>query len=41
MVKNLLAITEDSRDTVLLLGREDTLEKEMVTHSHILTMKIP
>ena len=38
MVKNLPAIQET---WVLLLGYEDPLEKEMVTHSSILIWKIP
>ena len=35
MVKNLPANTEDTRDAVGSLGREDSLEKEMATHSSI------
>ena len=38
MVKNLPAIQET---WVILLGYEDPLEKEMVTHSSILVWKIP
>ena len=30
-----------ARDPVLLLGWEDTLEKEMATHSSILAWRIP
>ena len=37
-VKNLPA---SARDPGSILGREDPLEKEMATHSHILTWKIP
>ena len=38
MVKNLLAMWEI---WVRALGREDPLEKEMVTHSNILAWEIP
>ena len=38
MVKNLLAIWETQ---VRFLGREDTLEKEMITHSSSLAWRIP
>ena len=38
MVKNLPAKQETS---VLSLGQEDHLEKEMATHLHILAWKIP
>ena len=38
MVKNLLAMQET---WVQFLGREDTLKKEMATHSSILAWKIP
>ena len=38
MVKNLLAMQEIR---VPSLGQEDPLEKEMATHSSILTWKIP
>ena len=38
MVKNLLAMQET---WVQSLGREDPLEKEMVTHSNILAWRIP
>ena len=41
MVKNLLAKTGDVRDTGSILGQEDPLEKEMTTHSSILTWRIP
>ena len=34
--KNPLADTEDIRDTGLILGQEDPLEKVMATHSSIL-----
>ena len=38
MVKNLPAMQETP---VQFLGREDTLEKEMATHSSILAWRIP
>ena len=38
VVKNLLAVQET---WVQSLGREDPLEKEMVTHSSILAWRIP
>ena len=38
LVKNLSA---DARNTDLILGSGRTLEKEMATHSSILTWKIP
>ena len=38
MVKNLPAVQETQ---VQSLGREDPLEKEMATHSSILTWRIP
>ena len=38
MVKSLPAVQETR---VQSLGREDTLEKEMVTHSSIVAWKIP
>ena len=38
LVKNLLAMQET---WVLFLGREDSLEKEMATHSSVLTWRIP
>ena len=42
MVKNSLANAGDKRDSkVQSVGWEDTLEKEMVTHSSILAWKIP
>ena len=37
-IKNLSTVQETR---VLSLGREDLLEKEMATHSNILTWKIP
>ena len=37
MVKNLPAVQE----TVLSLGQEDPLEKEMATHSSVLAWRIP
>ena len=40
-VKNPLADTEDIRDTGLILGQEDPLEKVMATHSSILAWRIP
>ena len=41
MVKNLLAKTGDVRDTGSIRGQGDPLEKEMTTHSSILTWRIP
>ena len=41
MVKNLPAMQELQEMQVPSLGREDTLEKGMVTHSSILAWKIP
>ena len=41
MVKNLLAKAGDIRDAVPSLGQEDPLEKEMATHSSILSWRIP
>ena len=41
MVKNLLANAGDARDMVQSLGEEDLLEKEVITHSIILSWKIP
>ena len=41
VVKNLLASAGDIRDTGLIPGWEDPLEKEMTTHSSILAWKIP
>ena len=41
MVKNLPANAGDTRDTVLISGQEDPLEKEMATHCNILAWRIP
>jgi len=41
VVKNLPASSGDARDMRSTLGLEDTLEKEMVTHSTILAWRIP
>ena len=41
MVKNPPANAGDVRDMGLILGQEDALEEEMVTHSSILAWKIP
>ena len=41
MVKNLPANAGDIRDMGLIPGLEDTLEKEMATHSDILAWEIP
>ena len=42
MVKNSLTNAGDKRDgQVQSIGWEDTLEKEMATHSSILAWKIP
>ena len=41
MVKNLPAMQEMQKMQVLSLGREDPLEESMVTHSTILTWRIP
>ena len=41
MVKNLLAKTGDVRDTGSIRGQGDPLEKEMTTHSSILTWRFP
>ena len=41
MVKNLLAMQELQETQVQALGREDPLEKGMVTHSNILAWRIP
>ena len=41
LVKNLPASAGDARNTDLMLGWEDSLEKEMETHSSILVWKIP
>ena len=40
MVKNPPANTGDAEDTVRSLSGEDSLEKEVVTHSSILAWKI-
>ena len=40
MVKNLSANAQDIETGVRSLGREDPLEKEMVTHSSILAWRI-
>ena len=39
-VKNPPASAGDTRDTGLILGQEDPLEKEMATHSSILAWNI-
>ena len=42
MVKNPLVPMQETQETLVRsLGWEDPLEKEMVTHSSILTWKIP
>ena len=41
MVKNPPANAGDVRDMGLILGQEDALEEEMVTHSSILAWRIP
>ena len=42
MVKNPLVPMQETQETLVQsLGWEDPLEKEMVTHSSILTWKIP
>ena len=41
MVKNLSANAGDQETWVQSLGQEDSLEKEMTTHSSILAWKIP
>ena len=41
MVKNLPAMQETQETQVQSLGQEDSLEKEMATHSSILTWEIP
>ena len=41
MVKNLPANATDIEIQVRSLGREDTLEEEMATHSSILACRIP
>ena len=40
MVKNLSAMQETQEMVVRYLGREDSLEEEMATHSSILAWKI-
>ena len=41
MVKNSPPVQEMQETRVPSLGQEDPLEKEMATHSNILTWKIP
>ena len=41
VVKNLLASAGDIRDTGLIPGWEDPLEKEMAPHSSILAWRVP
>ena len=41
MVKDLPAMQETQETWVRSLGQEDLLEEEMVTHSSILSWKIP
>ena len=41
MVKNPLATAGDQEARVQSLGREDSLEREMATHSSILAWRIP
>ena len=43
MIKNPLAMQEtcNLQEMVLSLGQEDSLEKEMATHSSILAWRIP
>ena len=41
VVKNLPANAADIREVGLMLGWEDPLEREMATHSSILTWEIP
>ena len=41
MVKNLPAVQETQETRVRSLGLEDSLEKEMATHSSILAWRIP
>ena len=41
MVKNLPANAGDTRDTGSTFGWEDSLEKEIATHSSILAWEIP
>ena len=40
-VQNLLAMQETQETRVQFLGWEDPLEKDMVTHSSILALRIP
>ena len=41
VVKNSLASAGDARDLGLIMGGEDPLETDMVTHSSILTWESP
>ena len=41
VVKNPLANTEGIKDSGLILGQEDPLEKGMATHSSVLVWEIP
>ena len=41
MVKDTPANAGDARDSGFDLGREDSLEKELATHSNVLTWRIP
>ena len=41
VVKNMHANTIDIRDSGLILGRDDTMEEGMATHSSILAWTIP
>ena len=41
VVKNLCGNAGDQETQVQSLGREDSLEEEMATHSHILAWEIP
>ena len=41
VIKSLPAGAKDSTDVGLSLGQEDSLEKEMTTHSSILAWEIP
>ena len=41
MVKNPPANAGDARNSGFDLGREDSLEKELATHSNILAWRIP
>ena len=40
-VQNLLAMQETQETRVQFLGWEDPLEKDMVTHSSVLALRIP